>query len=162
MAVGFCSSSGLGGRGPEGCDRDEGRAEVADLGEQAVQLGLVAHGAAKGGGAVVLVGDGEAVEPGRPVLVQVPADAQLIGGGSVGWSWSHDAPTRAVRARLARRTAGRRMIHSAMARLMAQAAAIMRSVRTTPVPKSASPNPTVNAWVPAPSASAYARVIQAR
>ena len=54
------------------------------------------------------------------------------------------------------------MTHSATARLMAQAAAIIRSVRTTPVPKSASPKPTVNAWVPAPSASAYARVIQAR
>ena len=75
----------VGGR-PEGCDRDEGGAEVADLGEQAVQLGLVAHDAAKGGGAVVLVGEGEAVEPGRPVLVQVPADAQLVGGGRVGWS----------------------------------------------------------------------------
>jgi hypothetical protein len=54
------------------------------------------------------------------------------------------------------------MIDSAMARLMAQAAAIMRSVRTTPAPKAASPNPTVNTWVPAPRASAYARVIQAR
>jgi len=28
---------------PEGRDRDEGRTHVADLGEQAVQLGLVAH-----------------------------------------------------------------------------------------------------------------------
>ena len=70
----------------EGCDRDEGRAEVADLGEQAVQLGLVAHDAAQGGGAVVLVGEGEAVEPGRPVLVQVPADAQLVRRGRVGSS----------------------------------------------------------------------------
>ena len=45
---------------------------------------------------------------------------------------------------------------------MTQAAAIIRSVLTTPAPKTASPKPTVNAWVPAPSASAYARVIQAR
>ena len=35
----------------------------------------VRHGTAKCGGAVVLAGEGEAAEPARPVLVEVPVDA---------------------------------------------------------------------------------------
>ena len=40
--------------GVDGLDRDQGGAEVAHLGEQAVQLGLIGNWATQGGGAVVL------------------------------------------------------------------------------------------------------------
>jgi hypothetical protein len=49
--------------------------EVAGPGKQAVQLGLIAHDARQGARAVVLVGEGEAVEPGAQVLVQMTTDA---------------------------------------------------------------------------------------
>jgi len=60
--------------GVDGREGDEGDAEVADLGEQTVQLRLVGHGTAKCGGAVVLSVEDDAAEPGRPVLVEVSAD----------------------------------------------------------------------------------------
>ena len=67
----------------DGREGDEGGAEVADLGEQAVQLGLVGHGTAKRGGAVVLADEGETAEPGRPVLIEVSVDTELIAQGCV-------------------------------------------------------------------------------
>ena len=70
--------------GLEGCDRDQGGAEVAHLGEQAVQLGLVGHRAAQGGGAVVLADEGQSVEPARPVLVEVSPDPELVRRGASG------------------------------------------------------------------------------
>src|SRR4051794_24412642 len=112
LLPGICVRFVVGGS-REGGDGDEGGAEVADPVEQAVQLGLVADDAAKGAGAVVLVGECEAVEPRRPVRIQVTTDSQLVRRGRVGSSRGHDEPARAVRARLARRMAGRRMTHSA-------------------------------------------------
>jgi hypothetical protein len=44
----------------DGLNRDQGGTEVAHLGEQAVQLCLVGHCAAQGGGAVVFAGEGQA------------------------------------------------------------------------------------------------------
>ena len=52
---------------------DQGDAEVADLGEQPVQFRLVGDGPGEAGRAVAFVGQGEVAEPGRPVLVEVPA-----------------------------------------------------------------------------------------
>ena len=49
-----------------------------------MQLGLVGHGTAKRGGAVVLTGEGEATEPGRPVLVEVSVDTELVAQRRVG------------------------------------------------------------------------------
>ena len=57
---------------------DEGEAEVSDPGEQAVELGLVLDQAGQGGRSVVLVGQVEIVEPGRPVRVEPFADAELV------------------------------------------------------------------------------------
>ncbi|MGB3829933.1 MAG: hypothetical protein WA962_14290 [Ornithinimicrobium sp.] len=68
----------LHGRGFDGPERQEGRTKVTHFGEQAVQLGLVGHGSAQGGGAVVVVAEGHAAEPGRPVLVEMPIDAELV------------------------------------------------------------------------------------
>ena len=93
---------------------------------------------------------------GGPVVVEVAVDTELVGRG--GGGGGHDvAPAGAVRdpmlrtrERLRRRRAGRRMTHSATARLMTQAAPLARSPRTSPVPKMASPKPSVNTWVPAP------------
>jgi hypothetical protein len=70
-------------RGVDGRDRDEGGAEVAHLGEQAVQVGLVGHCAAQGGGAVVLREDGQTAEPGRPVLVEMSGYPEFVVGGRV-------------------------------------------------------------------------------
>ena len=50
----------------EGVDRrngDQGDPEVAHLGEQTVQLGLVCEGTAERGGAVVLMDQGQTAEP---------------------------------------------------------------------------------------------------
>src|SRR4051794_1139486 len=153
----FSGSRGrVGGR-----DRDEGGAEVADLREQAVQLRLVDHDAAQGGGPVVLVGDLEAAEPARPVPVEVLRDAELVRRGA----GVHDgAPTgsRVAAVRGERRRAGRRMAHSATARLITQPAPLARSAASTPVPKIAPPKPSVKAWVPAARPIAYARIIHAR
>src|SRR3954451_576907 len=64
--------------------RDECRAQVADPGQQAVQLGLVAHRTAQDGRPVVLVDEGESVKPARPALVEMSAEAQVVGRGGVG------------------------------------------------------------------------------
>ena len=69
--------------GVDGLDRDQGGAEVAHLGEQAVQLGLVGHGATQGGGAVVFADEGQSAEPGGPVLVEVSLDPEFVVGRRV-------------------------------------------------------------------------------
>src|SRR4051794_34978764 len=138
----------------EGAHRDERDAEVAHLREQTVQLGLIRDDTSQGGGAVVLAAQRETVEPVRPVVVELGTHTYFVDGWLARLRPAvHDAPANAP-ARFARRAAGRTMNHSATARLRAQAPAIIRSVRATPVPKIASPKPTVNAWVPAPSARA--------
>jgi hypothetical protein len=57
---------------------DAGQAEVTDLGEQAVEGGLVDDGPGDPGQAGVVAGDLQAVEPGRPAAVQHAADADLV------------------------------------------------------------------------------------
>ena len=88
---------------------DQGDAEVADLGEQPVQLRLVGDGTGEAGGPVVFVGQGEVAEPGRPVLVQVPVDPKLVAGGHlrVLADWRHEDPTFAVAAMVRRLTVRR-------------------------------------------------------
>ena len=49
-----------------------------------MEFGLVGHGTAECGGAVVLAGDGEAAEPGRPVPIEVSVDTELVGRGCRG------------------------------------------------------------------------------
>ena len=50
--------------------REQGDAEVAQLLEQSVQRGLVDDRSADDGGAVVLGGEGQAVEPGSPNAIR--------------------------------------------------------------------------------------------
>lgn len=59
-------------------ERDQRDADVAELVEQAVQRGLVHHGAADDGGAVVLGGKVQSVEPRRPAGAEMPGDADLV------------------------------------------------------------------------------------
>ena len=73
----------LGGRQVDDLHGDQGDAEVADFGEQAVQLRLVRDGTGEAGRAVVLAGQGEVTEPGRPVLVEVPVDPEPVAGGGL-------------------------------------------------------------------------------
>ena len=68
-------------------DGDQGDAEVTDLGEQPVQFGLVGDGSGEAGAAVVLVGQGEAAEPRRPVLVEPARNPQLVDDGTVFGGW---------------------------------------------------------------------------
>ena len=78
---------GGGGGCVEGRDRDKGDPEVADLGESAVQLRLVGHEAAEGGGGVALVGDREAADQVDQCWWRCPSmrSSYHIGGrGSVG------------------------------------------------------------------------------
>jgi len=48
-----------------------------------VQLGLIGDRASQRGGAVVFANEGQAAEPGRPVLVEVALDPELVVGGRV-------------------------------------------------------------------------------
>src|SRR5918993_2860733 len=137
----------------DGRHGDEGDPEVADPGEDAVQLGLVGDGAGERRGAVAVVGELEPTEPGRPVGVEVPADAQHVGGRPAAEGAVHDAPTSSVGRRV-RSAARRRMTASAATRLSAQAAPRPRSWASTLVPKAAPAMPKVIVWVPAPSAKA--------
>jgi hypothetical protein len=73
----------------------QGEAEVADLGEQAVQCGLVGERAGHGGLAAVVV-DVEVSEPGRPVGVEDPVDLDLVAGGC-SWAGHAGVPVRAGR-----------------------------------------------------------------
>src|SRR3954464_13674357 len=72
QVVGPWLRSGAAGRG----EGDEWHAGVAHLGAQSVQLCLVNNSAAQGGGDVVVVCEGESVEPAGPVQVKRPADAE--------------------------------------------------------------------------------------
>ena len=67
--------------GVDVADRDQGQAQVTDSLEQAVEGCLVGDRAADDGGAVALMGDGQAVEPGGPVRVKVPREPDLVASG---------------------------------------------------------------------------------
>ena len=74
-----CSPAGV-ARGV-GDDGQECHAEIADLRDQAMELGLVRHDPAQGGRAVGFLGEGEADEPGGPMWVEVAQYAELVADG---------------------------------------------------------------------------------
>ena len=80
------------------------------------------------------------VEPGRPVLVEVSLDSELVGGGRVESS-VHREPTGSgeVRAGRARRMERRRITHLATAVLMTQPELTERAVLRTLIPTRPSP-----------------------
>src|SRR5215211_2918244 len=81
--------------GLDGADRQELQAEVADLGQQAVEGRLVDHRSGERGLARLVAGHLQAVEPGRPASVQLPGDADLVvGGGLVWWPGHRVVPRR--------------------------------------------------------------------
>src|SRR5947208_13095108 len=71
---GWFSGRVVGERG----ERDQRDAEVAQLVEQAVQRCLVGHGAGDDGGAVVVGGEAQSVEPSRPSGPEMSLDADLV------------------------------------------------------------------------------------
>src|SRR5919112_6679005 len=73
--------------GVDGADRQELQAEVADLGQQAVEGRLVGDRSGDGGRTRLVAGHLQAVEPGRPAAVQHPGDADLVVDGVLVW-WS--------------------------------------------------------------------------
>ena len=64
--------------GAELGERAQADAEVSQLLEDAMECGLVDDGPGDDGGSVVLVGEGQAVEPGRPATSEVPVHADLV------------------------------------------------------------------------------------
>ena len=58
-------------------DRDEAQTQVARLGDEAVQRGLIANGSSKEGVTGGIVPDRQAVEPFRPVVVESALDLDL-------------------------------------------------------------------------------------
>lgn len=59
-------------------DADQIQPEVTSFGEQAVERRLVDDHAGDCRAAIVVVGDGEAIEPPRPAQVEMPPDANLV------------------------------------------------------------------------------------
>lgn len=134
---------------------DQDDAEVTDFHEQPMQGRLVTDETAKACRAVAFMGQGKAVEPGRPVVVEVPFDPKPVAIGHLSpVGPDHQAAALAIarpdRCMLLRRW----MTYSATARLMAHPAPSMRSVVSVLAPKTAFPRPRVNTWVPAPRAKA--------
>ena len=121
------------GRCGLGAEFGDDGADVAQAGEYAVQLRLVGDLDGDRGGSVVVAGHVETAEPGRPVVVEVALDADRVGRRR-GVHESAPAGCGPVD-RVRRRRAGRRMAHSATARLIAQPAPLARSPASTPVPK---------------------------
>ena len=78
---GAVGTSGWSGFDPS--DRDQWQADVAHFLEQAMQCGLVGDRAGDEGGAVVLVGEAQSVEPGGPSGVEVPLEADFVPSGLV-------------------------------------------------------------------------------
>ena len=76
-------TGGRGGRRLGGAELGEDGADVAQAGEHAVELRLVGDRDGDGRGAVVVAGQVELAEPGRPVVVEVAVDADRVrrGGG---------------------------------------------------------------------------------
>jgi len=76
----------------DAANRLEGKAQVADLGEQAVQGRLIDDGPGDPGQAGLVAGDLEAIEPGRPAAVQHAPNTDLVEVGLAlrsvisGWS----------------------------------------------------------------------------
>jgi hypothetical protein len=66
----------------EGAQRQQGDAEVADPGEDTVQLRLVDDRPGQAGGAIVEADQGEVVEGGGPVIVEVTYDLDLVRRGA--------------------------------------------------------------------------------
>src|SRR6185369_12625395 len=66
-------------------DQQQGRAQVAEPGQQPEQRRLVGQRAGQFRRAVIGVGDGKAVEPGRPGWVEVSANADAIAGRRLRW-----------------------------------------------------------------------------
>src|SRR6266849_4167416 len=64
-------------------DRDDRQAQVSNLVEHAVQGGLVEEQTLEQGGSIAGVGEGQALEPFSPAIIQVPLDADLITSGLV-------------------------------------------------------------------------------
>jgi len=60
---------------------DQDDAEVTDFHEQPMQRRLVRDETAKACRAVAFVGQGKVVEPGRPVVVEVPVDPKPVATG---------------------------------------------------------------------------------
>ena len=87
---------------------------VAHLREQAVQCGLVGHQPAQGGRAVVFADECHPGEPGRPVLVEVTLEPELVVGGRVGSSVHREPATSCLDG--SARTASGRAWHPAPAR----------------------------------------------
>lgn len=115
-------------RGVEDRQGYEGHAQVPDLHEQPMQLGLIRDETAKAGRAVTFAGQSKAPEPSRPVVVEVAFYPKLVAGGplSAGRPGDH-AATLVVALPLRRLLIRRRRRYSATARLMAQPAPSMRS-----------------------------------
>src|SRR5919199_646074 len=59
-------------------DCDQWDTQIADFAKQAMQRGLVDHRAMDDGCAVALVGEAQAVEPGRPAGLEVPLDSDCV------------------------------------------------------------------------------------
>lgn len=59
-------------------DRDQWKADVAYLLEQAIQRGLVDDRTMDEGRAVAVVGQGQPVKPGGPSGIEVPPDADFV------------------------------------------------------------------------------------
>ena len=60
-------------------DGDQVEPEVADLGEESMQLRLVGHRPGKGRRSVVLASESEAVEPVCPAVVELGCDPERVG-----------------------------------------------------------------------------------
>src|SRR5687767_14513887 len=78
-------------------DRYEWQAQVSHALEETVEGCLVGDRTADDGGPVALMTDGQSVEPGRPVLVEVPREPDLVAPGlgvirCRGLPFGHSAP----------------------------------------------------------------------
>jgi hypothetical protein len=68
----------------QGFDGNEEHTEVPDFGEQPVQRSLVRNCTAEACGAVVFTGQGEALEPGFPAVLEVAVDPEPVAVGNQG------------------------------------------------------------------------------
>ncbi len=137
----------------DGIELDQGDPEIADLGQQAVQLSLVQYESGDRGRAVVLVAHLEVVEPGGPVGVEMPLDAEDVARRNPATRPRHQDPTK-ERADLDGAAMRRPMTYSTTAKLMTQPAPRAKPLDSSPSATTPSAKPWVKTWVPAPAASA--------